>query len=201
MRLKSMFFGGLAAAVLAGCATSTSDPNVASHYDDITGLRTDVMEPNLLPTREPIRENVWLTAARVFEDFSNFRYYLEARHEALDDPGALNIPSGPTLTLILDGEERVFRGLGSHNSRTSSDDGVTSEVALYEVAEDDLRSIASAEQAYVSLKGESRVYRQRFGADNSARFREFVAAYVDSGDRSGFQSSRFSMPTMGRFAY
>lgn len=176
------------AVVLVGCSAPESD--VASHYDDFNGFRTDVMARNLLPLEEPATEAVWLNASRLFVDFRNYRFYLEARYETRAETGLLNVGSGPNLILEIDGEKRVFRGLGSFNARDASDD-IVSEDALFEVTADDLRQIANGTLIDLTLKGEGRVYQQRFSGDNIRRFREFVAAYVDTEDTDGFRGPRF----------
>jgi hypothetical protein len=42
--------------LLAGCATPPPAPDVTSHYDEVSGLRTDLLSDNMLTTEGPPRE-------------------------------------------------------------------------------------------------------------------------------------------------
>src|SRR5215204_4315440 len=92
--------GGL---LLAGCASQPT-PDVTTYVDQATGLRTDLMGENLLESKGPTRELVWLNASRVYRNFSDAVYYLEAQYMARENAGYLEIPSGETLTLTIDGQ-------------------------------------------------------------------------------------------------
>ena len=100
---------------MAGCST-TPPPNVATSYDPITGVRTDLMSENMLETpQNPPREVVWLNASRVFKNYRKnreFTYYLEISYMTREETGWLNIPAGGALTLIADGQEMRFSGSG-----------------------------------------------------------------------------------------
>src|SRR3954465_13443683 len=93
--VKSIFFILAAvAALLAGCASPA--PDVSSHYDQMTGLRTDLMENELEAPGKP-REIVWLNASRVFHGQKESELFLEASYMAMKDRGYLEIPPGKTL--------------------------------------------------------------------------------------------------------
>src|SRR5262249_3077340 len=84
--------------LITGC--QTSQPDVATNFDPVTGARTDLMSENILETPEsPPREVVWLNASRL--DNSYFRrkgaFYLEVNYMARTETGYLEIPVGTTL--------------------------------------------------------------------------------------------------------
>ncbi|HEY0457377.1 MAG TPA: hypothetical protein VGE41_13480 [Verrucomicrobiae bacterium] len=161
--------------LLAGCATKT--PDVTTHYDTISGLRTDLMSDNMLETpQQPPREVVWLNASRVFRDLRNSRgeYYLEVNYEAREETGFLNIPVGATLTVVADGRELRFIGNGSFNQRKKLKRGLVYETALYKVTRDNLLTIANAKQVKVKIRGDNGLVERDFSAENFKRFQEFM---------------------------
>lgn len=167
------------AGFLAGCA-SIPVPDVATHYDPYTHLRTDLIPDNLLETEGPVRELLWLNASRVFKDQQYFEYYLEVHYEAREETGWLNIVPGVSLTMVADGRELKFRGSGSLNLRKQKK-GLVSEDAIYLASADDLKAIASAKAVTVKVSGQNGIVVRNFTPDNAGRFRKFVAAFVEGG--------------------
>jgi len=163
----------------AGCA-SIPVPDVATHYDPHTRLRTDLIPDNLLPTQGPMRELLWLNASRVFKDQQVFEYYLEVHYEAREETGLLNIHPGLSLTIIADGKEFKFRGSGSLNMRKQRR-GVVSEDAIFLASADELRAIAFAKAVTVKVAGQNGVVVRDFIPVNFERFRKFVTEFVDRG--------------------
>ncbi len=171
--LVALACGGL----LAGCA-SIPVPDVATHYDPYSHLRTDLIPDNLLETEGQPRELLWLNASRVFKDLQYFEYYLEVRYEAREETGWLNIVPGISLTIIADGRELKFRGSGSLNLRKQKR-GLVSEDAIYLVSADELKAIANAKAVTVKVAGQNGLVVRDFTPANSGRFRKFVAAFVE----------------------
>jgi hypothetical protein len=167
----------LAAGLLASCATHA--PDVATYIDPVTHARTDLMGENMLPSPEPIREIVWLSASRVFTTAKDFQYYLEVDYMARAETGYLEIPPGDSLVIIADGKQFKFGGSGSINSRKKADDNV-SERAIYAATGEQLRSIATADNVKVSILGRNGMVQRTFSPENSERFRQFVQRYVNT---------------------
>lgn len=160
---------------LAGCATKP--PDVATSYDPITGVRTDLMSENMLETEQnPPREVVWLNASRVFKNYRNreFDYYLDVSYMSREETGYLAIPAGQTLTVIADGQELRFLGNGSYNTRKKNRRGFVSETALYPTTREQLQKIANAKQVKVRIKGDNGLVERDFRPDNFRRFKEFL---------------------------
>lgn len=163
------------AALLAGCASPTAD--VSTYYDQMTGLRTDLME-NELESPGQLREIVWLNASRVFHDRQNTELYLEASYMAMKDRGFLEIPPGKTLTVVADGKPIVLDGTGSMNMRKPYKKDLVRETALYPVTKAQLQQIAGAKHVKVQIKGNNGLVEREFKAENFERFRKFVSYYA-----------------------
>jgi hypothetical protein len=162
---------------MAGCATEP--PPVTTHYETISGLRTDLMSENVLPTPGQPREVVWLNASRIFKNYrGDADYYLEVNYMAKEDVGYLEIPPGQTLTLIVDGETLKFDGNGSMNRRKVYRKEFVREDALYPVEPHHLQKIASAHQAKVLIKGNNGQVEREFAPENFERFRAFVNRFA-----------------------
>src|SRR5262245_37874607 len=140
---------GMGAMLVAGCATHA--PDVSSYYDQVTGLRTDLMENELEAPGQP-REIVWLNASRVFRDYNRSELYLEASYKAMKYRGYLEIPPGKTLTIIADGQPMIFDGTGSTNMRKPYKKDLVRETALYPVTKAQLQKIAGAKEVKVQIK-------------------------------------------------
>ncbi len=166
---------------LAGCATAQRD--VATHYDPISGERTDVLNDNFLesPT-DPPREEVMLNAAKVFNQGGRYSYYLEVYYQALEEAGYLDIPPGNTLTLVVDGREMAFGGLGSVNSREVKY-GTVLEMAIYETSAYALRTVASAKSVTVKIRGANGLIVREFKPQNFDKYRAFVEQFVNTSAR------------------
>ena len=164
--------GGL----LAGCA-SIPVPDVATHYDPYTHLRTDLIPDNLLETEGQPRELLWPNATRVFKDQQYFEYYLEVRYEAREETGWLNIHPGVTLTIVADGRELKFRGSGSLNLRKQKR-GLVSEDAIYLASADELRAVANAKAVTVKVAGQNGLVVRDF-TPPILTIPQFVTSFVE----------------------
>ena len=164
----------LAAALLAGCATRS---DIATFYQPIVGLRTDLITDNPLDSAASSRELLWLNASRVFKSETRYEYYLEVTYAASAETGYLDIGAGPSLIIQAGEREMKFMGHGSLNLRKSRK-GVVNENAIYPVQADELRAIAAAQKVTVRVIGRNGVVQREFTPANSERFRKFVAAFV-----------------------
>jgi hypothetical protein len=174
--VKAIFFVLAAvAALFAGCASPA--PDVSSHYDQISGLRTDLMENELEAPGQP-REIVWLNASRVFHNQQESELFLEASYMALKDRGYLDIPPGKTLTIIADGKPLMFDGTGSMNMRKPYKKDFVRETALYPVTKAQLQKIANARDVKVQIKGNNGLVEREFKTQNFERLRKFVSYYA-----------------------
>ncbi|MBI5386992.1 MAG: hypothetical protein HZA90_20150 [Verrucomicrobia bacterium] len=169
----------LLALLLAGCSTPTPLPDVATHIDAFTGLRTDVIPENLLEAGGQAREFLYLNASRVFKSAGTCDYYLEVIYAAREEVGYLDIGPGPALSILADGKEMKFTGNGSQHLRKKRN-GVVTENALYPVQPDALRAIANAQKVTVRAAGKSGLVQRDFAPVNSERFRKFVKLCVPS---------------------
>lgn len=165
----------MAAALVAGCATQA--PNVTSYVDQMTGLRTDLMENELEAPGQP-REIVWLNASRVFRDYKTSELYLEASYMAMNERGYLEIPPGKTLTVLADGKPMIFDGSGSMNMRKPYKKQFVRETALYPVTKAQLQQIANAKEIKVQIKGNNGLVEREFKPENFERLRRFVSYYA-----------------------
>lgn len=162
--------------LLVGCASP--QPDVQSVYDQVTGLRTDLLADNELEAPGKPREIVWLNASRVFRDYNKSEYYLEVSYMAMADRGYLDIPPGQTLTLVVDGQPMNFDGSGSANTRKPYKKDFVRENALYPVTKSQLQKIAGAKQVKVQIKGKNGLIDRDFKTANFERFRQFVTSYA-----------------------
>jgi hypothetical protein len=179
MNKKNLLSTVLLASVFAGCATAPV-PDVVTHYDPYTHFRTDLIPENMLESKGPPRELVWLNASRVFKDIKDFDYYLEVHYEAREETGYLNINPGASLVVIADEREIKFNGTGSLNNRKESR-GLVSEDALYLASANELRAIAGAKQVKVKVIGRNGIVERDFTPANSEKFKKFVTHFVDGG--------------------
>lgn len=163
---------------LAGCATAPRD--VSTHYDPLSGERTDVLNENFLESpADPPREEIMLNASKVYHHDGRFSYFLEVYYQALEEAGYLDIPPGNTLTLLIDGREMILGGLGSVNSRDEKY-GTVLEMAIYETSAYAIRSIANAQSVTVKIRGENGLIVRDFKPPNFEKFRAFVDQFVAS---------------------
>ena len=157
--------------LLAGCATKA--PEVTTVYDPL-GKRTDLLENELQSPGQP-REIVWLNASRDWKNFDQAAYYLEVEYMARNEVGYLEIPPGPSLTVIADGQPLKFDGAGSSNLRKPYNKEIVRERAIYPTTKKALQKIALAKQVKVQIKGNRGLVERDFAKDNIDRFRKFVS--------------------------
>lgn len=160
----------LAAAFLAGCVQT---PDVTTYVDPATKQRTDLLSENELATPDNPREIIWLNASRVPINRKESRIMLEVEYGARPEAGYLDILPGRTLTIIADGQELKFSGIGSSNNRREKN-GLIFERALYEAKLEDIRAIANAEKVTVLVRGKDLLVERDFTAENSQRFKDFL---------------------------
>lgn len=163
-------------ALLAGCASRS--PDLGTYYDPVTGRRTDMITDNLLDSGDQSREMVWLNASRVSRrNTGEFDLYLEVSYAATPETGHLDIGPGQTLTIVTDGKERKFSGVGSQNLR-STKSGALYEHAIYPATADDLVAIARAQNVTVRIEGARGLLVRQFTPENTERFKKFVNSYI-----------------------
>ena len=168
---------GLGLVLIAGCATPPT-PDVTTHVDSTTGLRTDLMGENLLESKGQSRELVWLNASRVYRNYSDAQYYLEVQYMARDEAGYLEIPPGDTLTITGDGQALKLSGTGSTNMRRPYKKELVREVAIYPVTRVQLQKIALAKDVKVEVRGNKGLIVREFNKENQERFRQFVTRFA-----------------------
>ena len=163
--------------LLAGCATRQA-PDVTTHIDQTSGLRTDLLGDNLLEGKGPPRELLWLNASRVYRNYSDAQYYLEVQYMAKEDAGYLEIPAGETLTVLIDGQPLKFSGTGGANMRKPYKDQLVREVAIYPATRIQLQKIALGRDVKVQVRGNNGLVEREFAKDNQERFRQFVTRFA-----------------------
>ena len=136
------------------------------------------MGENLLESKGPTRELVWLNASRVYRNYSDAQYYLEAQYMARDEAGFLEIPAGETLTITVDGQPLKFGGTGSSNMRKPYKKELVREVAIYPATRIQLQKIALAKDVKVSIRGNNGLIEREFSKENQERFRQFVTRFA-----------------------
>lgn len=170
----ALFTGVLFVSGLTGCGTA---PEVTSYVNPVSGRRTDIVANNLLDMPGNNREMLWLNAYRDYTDAYHYKYYLEAIYGAREDAGYLEIGPGRSLTIVADGQEMNFTGLGSLSKK--EDKGAVFETARYEATSDDIHRIASAKKVTVRLTGRRGVIVREFGPENFDNFRKFAGQTND----------------------
>lgn len=170
--MKNIFCALIAVVLLAGCAAT---PEVTTYVDPMTNQRTELLSENELPTPgggQP-REILWLNASRVPVNRTKYQTLLEVLYAVNAEAGPLDIYPGRTLTIIADGQELKFSGLGSMNSRKEKG-GILYESALYEAQPSDIQTIANASKVTVLVQGKSLLIERDFGPQNFERFKQFA---------------------------
>ena len=170
-QFKKTFGLALTVVLLAGCVET---PEVTTYVDPLTNQRTDLLSENelVVPGQTQPREIVWLNASRIPAGRNKFQTYLEVQYAANTEAGPLDIYPGRTLTIIADGNEMKFSGLGSSNSRKEKN-GILYETALYEAQPSDIHNIANAQKVTILVQGKSALIERDFAPDNFARFKQF----------------------------
>lgn len=156
--------------LLAGCVDA---PPVTTYVDPLTNQPTDLLSENELPGPEQPREVIWLNASRLPVGRDKYQTYLEVVYGTRPEAGPLDIYPGRTLTIIADGQEMKFSGLGSSNTRKERD-GVLFETALYEAQPSDIKTIASAKKVTILLQGKDLLIERNFGPENFEKFKQFA---------------------------
>lgn len=152
-----------------GCGTT---PEVTSYVNPVSGRRTDVLAENLLEAPGQSREMLWLNAYRDFTDQYRFKYYLEVIYGAREETGLLDIGPGRSLTIVADGNEMNFVGLGSLSK--DEEKGAVFETAKYEATADDIYRISRARQVRVRVTGRNGMVERDFALENFDKFRKFA---------------------------
>lgn len=160
----------LALLAAAGCVQT---PDVTTYVDPTTRQRTDLLSENELATPPNPREIIWLNASRIPISRKENRINLEVVYGARPEAGYLDILPGRTLTVIADGQELKFAGIGSSNNRRERD-GLIFEHAMYEAKIEDLRAIANAQKVTVLVRGKDLVVERDFTEENTQRFKDFL---------------------------
>lgn len=157
------------ALLLAGCGTT---PEVTSYVNPISGRRTDILAQNLIDEPGNNREMIWLNAYRDYKSDASYVYYLELIYGATEAAGYLDIGPGRSLTIVADGEELHFTGLGSLSK--DEDDGALFERARYEASPYDIQKVAYAREVTVKVSGRNGLVVREFAQENFDKFRTFV---------------------------
>jgi hypothetical protein len=176
VKLK-LFASLVSLGVLAGCATSNPDRDIASVRSNVTGFNADLMLDNRLPGSDIDAETVWLDASRILDGIKQ-NYYLEVRYQASPRQGLIDIPPGQSLFIEVDGERLIFSGIGSEELRNVDNLGIVVERAIYPAQPEQLRKIASAGNVVVEIRGRSGSVRRTFQKQNFDKFKKFVDNYV-----------------------
>lgn len=154
---------------LTGCGTTQ---DVTSYVSPTSGRRTDILGDNLIDAPGETREMLWLNAYRDFVDRHRFKYYLEVIYGAREDVGYLDIAPGRNFTIVADGQELQFSGLGSLTRK--EEEGALFETARYDATSEDINAIARAKNVTVRLKGVRGEIIRQFAPENSEKFRKFA---------------------------
>lgn len=168
-RISAVCSAVLASFLFTGCGTT---PEVTTYVNPVSGVRTDVMGQNLLDEPGNNREMLWLNAYRDYSDRYHYKYYIEVIYGAREDAGYLDIRPGRSLTIVADGQELNFSGLGT--LKKWDDKGAVFEAARYDATADDIHRIADAKQVVVRATGVHGVVTRQFAAENFEKFRKFV---------------------------
>ncbi len=166
-QLKNLFSLLLAVTFLAGCAQT---PPVTTYRDPLTNQETDLLSENELVKPGSVREVIWLNAARI-PIKKEYKIFLEVEYAARKEAGYLEIYPGKTLTIVADGKELKFAGLGALDKLEK--DNIVREKARYEVKLADIDAIANAKKVTVLLQGKDQLIERDFGPDNFTRFKQF----------------------------
>lgn len=169
-RIIALLGAAVTIATFSGCSTPQS---VTSYTHPLSGRRTDVLGQNLLDIPHSDREMIWLNAYRDFPSkHEDPKYYLEVIYGANQEAGYLEIGPGRTLTIVADGQELKFTGLGAHEKE--KDGNAIFESARYEATQADIDKIAGAKDVTVRVTGSNGLVVRKFNAENSDNFRRFA---------------------------
>ena len=164
----------LLAGLFVGC--STTAPSLLTRQDEFTGDNIGLLTDNLITGKTSANAQIWLNASRIVRKTGVILFFLEVHVEST--AGALNIEPGETLTLVIDGQELRYDGIGSGHSRKSTN-GKFTEDAIYRTTSGDIRKIANAQSVQVKVMGSKTYLESSFSTDNIQKFKDFVKTYVD----------------------
>lgn len=115
--------------------------------------------------------------AQRFDKGGNLSYSLIIIYSS---PTFINIGSGKTLILIIDGQRLEIPGRGSENYRSLVSIGLIEEKAYYHDVDPELiRRLAYAKEVEVEIIGTSKIVNRHFKEKNFINFREFYDLYVN----------------------
>lgn len=164
---------------VAGCVTSQT-PETASNYNAISGVHTDIIGDNLLEAPGDPRELIWLNASRIAGRRGSPTYYLEVNYMAKTEVGWLEIPSGETLILTLDGQPVKVYSTGGANMRTKYKKNFVKERAIYKTDKELIQRIAKAKEIQVSVRGQNGLIQRSFGPENALKFQKFAETFASN---------------------
>ncbi|RMD88591.1 MAG: hypothetical protein D6813_11860 [Calditrichaeota bacterium] len=135
------------------------------------GYGVTQMENNLLSSNHTDSVKVYLNAQRVLIGKKVY-YNLNVHYQGND---WLKIKSGPSLILVVDGQQMQFSCPESAMQRSRNIfSRKAHEEANYEVSLEDLQKIAQAESVRVKIFGHNGSIECTFTPDNFRRFQEFL---------------------------
>ena len=95
-------------------------------------------------------------------------------------PSFLNIESGRSLVVFIDGQRHEFTGKGSSDHRNVVSLGLVEEKAYYhDIDPDVIRQLAYAKKVEIVVKGSSDSMKRHFNGSHIATFREFYDYSVE----------------------
>ena len=158
---------------LIGCGTT---PEVTTWTNPVSGQRTHILAENPVGDlgEGEAREMVWLNAfcEVLGQTGAQQRYHLQVVYGAREEAGYLEINPGKSLTIIADGEELSFSGLGSLDKDERK--GALFETARYDATGSDIGRIAGASKVVVRLVGRNGIVVREFNDENFEKFRKFA---------------------------
>jgi hypothetical protein len=175
--MKTRIFLTLAVAVMLGGCSTPPNKEVYTYRNDL-GPGIDLIKDNELDSGKDPTELVWLNASRVREGAWGGKFYLEVRYEGAPSVGYLDIGPGQTLELIINGNHKQFKGMGSLNTREITSEKTYVENALYPATANDFRELGKARTVEVRITGKSRTVYRAFTPENVQKFNNFVLSFV-----------------------
>lgn len=113
-----------------------------------------------------------------FEKRGHISYSLFIEYQGLS---YINIDSGESLVIIIDGQRNGFEGKGSESHRYMVLPTLVHEVAYYHDVEPDfIRKLAHAKKIEIEVHGSTYVLNRHFEEKNISRMKYFYDHYVDT---------------------
>lgn len=157
-----------AALFFSGCAAPFANFKDKDTNADITRMNGNRLAGGI--------SYVELNAQR-FEKDGIISYSLLVRYAG---PIFINIESGKSLVLIIDGLSKEIGGTGSNGHRNILSLGVVEEIAYYHNLEPDLmKQIAYAKKVDVEIHGSAGSLKRYFNTNNFLKFQAFCELYVN----------------------